>query len=1142
MCRIRSISSSAGFSGKNLRRSHLLLCLWGLICLNSFGTVQATLAQQANDWSETGKLPLRYIDTSVHGASPHNWDMIQDDNGILYIANAHGLLIHDGVSWDLVDIPDGVTARSLTLGDDNKIYIGSNGEVGYLNTDSLGNPAFYSVKQLIPDAYHDFTMVWDAVSYNGSVFFLTDKYLFRLKDQSIDALFAEQVFSNILHAGDHLIVSDGPRLLYLTQQGSLEEIPQQGHPLPTQRARISGDAEGVLFFSQEGLLTCSIKAAPSLQCIKLETDIESLIYGGHPYVVQRLPNGHIALGFDGQGLAILDPAGRLIRRFDETAGLMNLEIMNLFVDREGALWLVLYDGLARLEPSGLWSLFGRSEGLPSVVTQVLRWNGTLMVASMLGLYQLSPGVGLHTAQFEKLQDSYLFINCFDLDVINATLVSACTNGLVRIDEQPGAIASATQILEGRYLSAAKDPRSEYVLYTVGDGGLSKVHIEDGNATLQHTEPLAEEIFDMLVEPHTDERSFTRIWAVSHPSTLLRVDVPDDGTPWRSLHIDVTHGLSGELRGIFFLSDTLRVATTKGLFSLSSETPVFEPVPYYDDTEISYIGSDLQENAWVWIEETPHVIQGTPKTLHSLPATHFSSRIGAFRTISTLREDSTGVVWMGHNRGMVRFIPSDPTRIPKKPSVRITHLISLSKDSLLHNGLISDTTGLVVPYDEGSIRFSFAAQVYDMPEHVQYRVMLEGHDEDWQPWMQDHIKEYTNLREGSYTFHVQAQNLAGTRSDVASISLDVLPPWYRTAWAYALWILVGVLIFWITVWQINRYQTRRLLGRNKELDRLVAEQTREIREKNNSLEDAYHEIQLSNTSLAAAYEQAQTINDQLIKSNKSLELRTDQLHDALEENKEILGITAHDLKNPLGGIIGLAEMVIQDMQEGVQETYESASDNLPLLKEEAERMLQIIKDLLDKHREGKATALNIESAILGDVVSAVTRWNAKQAATKAINLHYETSETFVVDIDVMAIQRVLDNYVSNAIKYSPEGSNVWITIKRWGEDTTEGMPHVQISVRDEGPGLTAEDKQKVFGKMQRLSAKPTGGEHSTGLGLYIVKQLVEAHGGCVGVNSIQGQGAVFWFTLPQSNEQATTSHVDPQNAEQLIAERLSELNE
>ena len=278
-----------------------------------------------------------------------------------------------------------------------------------------------------------------------------------------------------------------------------------------------------------------------------------------------------------------------------------------------------------------------------------------------------------------------------------------------------------------------------------------------------------------------------------------------------------------------------------------------------------------------------------------------------------------------------------------------------------------------------------------------------------------------------------------------------------------------------------------------------------------------EINAKNLSLSAAYEEAQVINDNLIETNRILENSMDQLRDALESNKEILGITAHDLKNPLGGIIGLAEMVIEDFEHGVKSTYESAVDNIPLLKDEAERMLKIIKELLDKYREGEDVSLNKESVILGDIVSSVIRWNQKQAISKEIKLHSHVEELVLVVVDIMAIQRVLDNYVSNAIKYSPSQSNVWIDTERMDAEGDQGS-YVKVSVTDEGPGLTSEDKQKAFGKMQRLSAKPTAGEHSSGLGLYIVKQLVNAHEGSVGVESKEGEGATFWFTLPVEQQQ------------------------
>ncbi len=264
----------------------------------------------------------------------------------------------------------------------------------------------------------------------------------------------------------------------------------------------------------------------------------------------------------------------------------------------------------------------------------------------------------------------------------------------------------------------------------------------------------------------------------------------------------------------------------------------------------------------------------------------------------------------------------------------------------------------------------------------------------------------------------------------------------------------------------------------------------------------------------AKDQLINFNNELLETNKKLEGRTDSLREAVEKNKELLGIAAHDLKNPLGGIIGLADMILEDMEAGVQATYESALEHVPLLKEEAERMLVITKNLLDSQRHDEQVQLNKEMVLLGDIVAAVIRWNDVQAKSKNITLHYGTCANIIVEVDEIAIQRVLDNYVSNAVKYSPIGTNVYIDVcTSQAVADVLGNPRVKVSVRDEGPGLTAADKLKVFGKMQRLSAKPTGGEHSTGLGLFIVKSLIEAHSGEVGVDSEVGEGAVFWFTLP-----------------------------
>ena len=118
--------------------------------------------------------------------------------------------------------------------------------------------------------------------------------------------------------------------------------------------------------------------------------------------------------------------------------------------------------------------------------------------------------------------------------------------------------------------------------------------------------------------------------------------------------------------------------------------------------------------------------------------------------------------------------------------------------------------------------------------------------------------------------------------------------------------------------------------------------------------------------------------------------------------------------------------------------------------------------------------------------------------------------YFVMADKLRINEVIDNLISNAIKFSPIGETIEIGLEKY--DDNYGNGKLKFSVKDNGPGLTDNDKKKIFGKFERLSAQPTAGESSSGLGLSIVKQLVELHDGRIWVDSIHGQGAEFIIEL------------------------------
>jgi signal transduction histidine kinase len=159
----------------------------------------------------------------------------------------------------------------------------------------------------------------------------------------------------------------------------------------------------------------------------------------------------------------------------------------------------------------------------------------------------------------------------------------------------------------------------------------------------------------------------------------------------------------------------------------------------------------------------------------------------------------------------------------------------------------------------------------------------------------------------------------------------------------------------------------------------------------------------------------------------------------------------------------------------------------------------------------------------ETVNRIVESYTQRAVQKNILLHYSFPDEAVMTLaDERLTEQVVENLISNAVKYSPPNKNVFVRMANNGKEnansqnvqpaTAQAM--VRIEVQDEGPGISEEDKKKLFGKFSRLSAQPTGGEHSTGLGLSIVKNLVEVMNGEVWCDSVLGEGAVFILELPK----------------------------
>ena len=251
--------------------------------------------------------------------------------------------------------------------------------------------------------------------------------------------------------------------------------------------------------------------------------------------------------------------------------------------------------------------------------------------------------------------------------------------------------------------------------------------------------------------------------------------------------------------------------------------------------------------------------------------------------------------------------------------------------------------------------------------------------------------------------------------------------------------------------------------------------------------------------------------ELIRANRRLDMQRSDLRRANSLKTEILGTVAHDLKNPLAVILGRTEM-LGDMLEA--EVGKGAAGKQQMraqvdhVRSSAQRLIGMIDSLMkDAMNDALDISLRREPVDLAALAREVAESNRPLATAKGQSLELRLPDRLYICGDTERLREAIDNLVSNAVKYSFQDGTITVAVSR---DEVETI----CSVTDHGPGLSPEDATRLFGRFQRLSAKPTGGEGSTGLGLSIVKRIAELHGGrAEAASEGPGKGATFSMRFP-----------------------------
>jgi PAS domain S-box-containing protein len=459
------------------------------------------------------------------------------------------------------------------------------------------------------------------------------------------------------------------------------------------------------------------------------------------------------------------------------------------------------------------------------------------------------------------------------------------------------------------------------------------------------------------------------------------------------------------------------------------------------------------------------------------------------------KNRSGELFFGGVNGFNAFYPEKVEDNPYIPPIVITEFkifnqpVRVGKNSPLQQH-ISETRAITLSYHQSFFSFEFAALNFLQPEKNQYAYKLEGFDKSWNEIGRQRNTNYTYMPHGTYQFRVKGSNNDNVWNEEGTeIQITILPPPWKTWWAYTLYVftILAIIVSYILA------QKRKLLAKQQELER--------------------------EQEISAKLKEADKLKD------------------------EFLANTSHELRTPLNGIIGLAESLVDGAAGPINQHLRS---NLALIVSSGRRLFSLVNDILDfSHLKQKQIDLQIKTVDIRSIAEFVLALTKPLIGSKKLEIfHIIPSELPPINADENRVKQILYNLVGNAIKFTDQGK---VEISAEIIKISPSEKRLAITVSDTGIGIFPEKLDRIFEAFEQADGGTARIYGGTGLGLAVTQQLVNLHGGKISVQSQPSVGSQFTFTLPISSqaEPSLTTQAEeknPQPVKPLLATSLTTENQ
>ena len=997
-------------------------------------------------------------------ASVQNWCFIQDDDGIMYVGNTSGILEYDGVSWHLIKLSNNSIVRSFAKDNKGKIYVGGVKEFGFLKTDSTGHMQFQSLLPALDTSYHNFADIWCTLAFNENIYFISYDYIFKWDGNKIKVWKPKNTFGNASLINNQMYVeSAGVGIMKLVDD-TLQLIPggdrfqhkkgkiREMLPYPGNKILLIHSLDGLFLYDHQKI-------------IPFEKGSAGLLKDKVVYDAATLPNGDYILVTIGNGAYILNADGYIKQWFNKKRGLISDVIFSVFVDKEGTVWIGTNSGISKVELSSPLRRFNHLDGLVERVEDVSWHLNRLYVGTSKGLFYLSEP----SADIENNEDLFQKIPGFQRRI--RSLVSTGNDLLVIAQDSIFRVDKDNQSHEikwdkGVAISALRSELDRTKIYVGSfDGRLSVININ-------HWQVLPR--LKIEGEIHSiQENPDGSLWISTQYNGVYKVDWnTTDLRDYTITHCDTTAGLPDMSYNFVYQSkDKTYVTTYNSIFYYDETNHIFKPdtlLLHQYDRDVNaygYMLSDEAGNIWQTVKagHDNRIYHAKNGQLEELK---YSRRFSDFETYIIYKFKEL-LLFTGP-KGIVVYNQSLDKKPPAPLPVMIRKVL-IHHDSLIFAGhkVREDISDVKLPFEGNTLRFVYSLPSYDQPEANQYQYFLEGFDEDWSAWTTETQRDFTNLPEGDYRFRVRGQNVYGQSSEEAVYVFTILPPWYRTWWAYLLYALAFAgFVGWVVQWRSAR------LRREKEvLENIVKERTQQ------------------------------------------LEQQAEQLKEMDQMKSRLFANISHEFRTPLTLIKGPVAELVKTRKENLR------LSDAQMIDRNADRLLRLVNQLLDL---SKLDAGNLElEPEAGDIhqflralAAAFSSHAAQRGMTYRIAIPQDALYAF---FDHDKLEKIVYNLLSNAFKFTPDGGVVTI-------NASYSNTQLELKVKDSGRGIAPEQLPHIFDRFYQTDSAATREQEGTGIGLALTKELVTLMGGNISVQSESGKGTAFTVTLPLTAMEITEQEV------------------